>query len=63
MNKKLLVYPLDINPCFYVKKKLEGSGLRDSDLTKAFARMVNRKLVSQSKTMKWPISAEELIKH
>ena len=45
------------------KKTLEGSGLRDSDLTKAFARMVNRKLVSQSKTMKWPISAEELIKH
>ena len=44
------------------KKTLEGSGLRDSDLTKAFARMVIRKLVSQSKTMKWPISAEELIK-
>ena len=42
MDKKLLVYPLDITPCFYVKKKtLEGSGLRDSDLTKAFARMLN----------------------
>ena len=25
VNKKLLVYPLDINPCFYVKKTLEGS--------------------------------------
>ena len=43
VDKKLIVYPIDINPCFYVTELAEGSGLQDQELTKAVTRMVNRK--------------------
>ena len=62
VNKKLLVYPSDVNPCFYVTKTLGGAGLKDHELTKAFARMVNRKLGSQMKEVEWPITADKLLK-
>ena len=62
VNNKLIVYPIDVNPCFYVSKTLEGSGLRDEDLTRTFARMVHRKLLSKERRMMWPITAEQLLK-
>ena len=40
---------------------LEGSGLRNQVLTKAFARMINRKLQCKKNRMECPVSAEELL--
>ena len=36
--------PFDINPCTYLIAAPHGCGLRDTDLTKAFGRMLGRKL-------------------
>ena len=39
---------------------MKGSGLRDADLTKAFAKMLQKK-VTRNKGQIWPISPDELI--
>ncbi len=39
---------------------MKGAGLRDDDLTKAFARLVRRKLKA-SELQSWPIFPEELL--
>lgn len=59
-GRNLIVHPTSINPCMYVVATLKGSGLRDDDLTKAFASMIRRKLAKQSYE-EWPMTAEELI--
>ena len=56
---KRLIYSLDVNQCIYVTATLKGCGLCDDGLTRAFAKMVQKK-ISKSK-QKWPLSAEELI--
>ena len=59
-GRNLIVHPTSINPCMYAVATLKGAGLRDDDLTKAFANMIRRKLKKQS-SEEWPITAEELI--
>ena len=48
-GKSLLVHPIDINPCTYSTATLHSCGLRETDLTKAFGRMLSRKLQERQK--------------
>ena len=59
-GRNLVVHPTSVNPCMYAVETLKGAGLRDDDLTKAFANMIRRKL-RQEAHEEWPITAEELI--
>lgn len=59
-GRNLIVHPTSINPCVYAAATLKGAGLRDDDLTKAFANMIRRKLKKQSSD-EWPITPEELV--
>ena len=60
VGKRLMIYSSDVNLCIYVAAILKRCGLRDNDLTQAFAKMM-RKKIPKSKE-KWLLSAEELIK-
>ena len=61
-GKYLLVHPIDLNPCIYSIATLHGCGLRDTDLTKAFGRMLRRKLLERRKgDVTWPLTPEELL--
>ena len=61
-GKYLLVHPIDINPCTYSIATLHGCGLRDADITKAFGRMLRRKLNERQKSdVSWPLTPEELL--
>lgn len=59
-GRKLIVHPTSVNPCLYATATLKGAGLRDDDVTRAFANMLRRRLVTETKQA-WPITAEELI--
>lgn len=60
VGRNVMVYASDVNPCIYVAATLIGSGLRDRDLTRAFAKML-RKKVTRNREQLWPISPDELI--
>ena len=61
-RKYLLLHPIDINPCTYSIAALHGCGSRDTDLTKAFRRMLRRKLQERQKgDITWPLTPEELL--
>ena len=61
-GKYLLVHPININPCKYSIATLHGCGLRDTDLTEAFGRMLRRKLQERQKgDITWPLTTEELL--
>ena len=61
-SKYLLVHPIDINPCTYSVATLHGFGLRDADLTKAFGKMIRRKLEElKSSGETWPLTPDELL--
>ena len=49
-----MVYSSDVNPCIYVTVTLKGCGLRDEDLTRAFAKMIRKKITKRQQ--EWPIS-------
>ena len=55
-----MAYSSKVNPCIYVSATLEGNGIRDEELTRAFAKMVQKKLKKKIK-QKWPLTPEELI--
>ena len=59
-GRNLVVHSTSVNPCMYAVSTLKGAGLRDDDLTKAFANMIRRKLKKESRE-EWPITVEELI--
>ena len=55
------VHPIDINPCTYSIAALQGCGLRDTDLTKAFGKMLRRKLRERQKDdIIWTLISEDL---
>ena len=58
-GNRLVVHSSAVNPILYSVATIQGSGLRESDLTKAFSKLIRRKL-SQRNAMKWPMKAEEL---
>ena len=57
---KIIVHCIDVNPCTYALAAMRGAGLKDDDLTKAFARLVRRKLKG-SEAVSWPVTPEELL--
>ena len=59
-GKQVIIHSSSVNPCHYSVATIQGSGLRDEDLTKAFVRLVRRKL-NTSEAQSWPLSAEELL--
>ena len=59
-GRQQIVHPSNLNPCMYAMATLQGAGLRDDDLSKAFGRMIKRKLCDR-KIGKWPISPDELL--
>ena len=59
-GKHLLVHPTSVNACMCATATLKGGGLRDDDLTKAFAKMIRRKM-SKETCDDWPMTANELI--
>jgi len=60
VTSKVVVHSVIVNPCQYAAATMKGAGLRDDDLTKAFARLVRRKLKA-SALQSWPISPQELL--
>ena len=61
-GKYLLVYPIGINSFTYSIATLHGFGVRDTDLTKAFGRMLRRKLQERQKgDITWPLTPDELL--
>ena len=58
VGKQLMIYSSDVNSCIYVAATLIRCRLRDDDLTKAFAKMVPKKIPISKQ--KWPLSAKEL---
>ena len=58
-GKQNVAHSSTVNPLTYSLATLRGIGLREVDLTKAFSRLIHRKL-SQRTSIKWPIEAEEL---
>ena len=59
--KYILVYLIDIDPRTYSTSTLHGFALRNSDLTKAFRRMLRRKLKERQKEdIIFPLTPEEL---
>ena len=59
-------YPLarliNIKPCTYSTATLNGCGLRDTDLTKPFGRMLRRKLQERQKgDITWPLTLGEFL--
>ena len=59
--KYILVYLIDIDPRTYSTSTLHGFALRDSDLTKAFRKMLRKKLKERQKEdITFPLTPEEL---
>ena len=64
-GKQVIVYSADTNPCQYAVLTLQGAGLRDRDLTKAFATLVRKQVKpeveKESCEEQWPMSPETLL--
>eukprot|EP00794_Sanderia_malayensis_P016352 gene16352-17996_t len=58
---KLVVSFSELGPITYVNAALKGHGLREDDLTRAFARLVRRKLESKQ-PFNWPPTPDKLSK-
>ena len=54
IGKRLVMHSSTVNPLSYSAATIEGHGPWESDLTKAFARLIRRK-VSQRQAVKWPM--------
>ena len=51
-----------MNLTAYALASLVGAGLRDAEITVAFARMINRKIKARETKMEFPVSLDTLIK-
>ena len=60
-GKYLLVHASEMNPCEYTLATLHGCGLRDQDLTRAFGKMMRRKVASFDDDMQWPVTPKKLL--
>ena len=61
-GKYRLVHLIDINPCTFSIATLHGYGLRNTDLTKTFGKMLKIKLQERWKgDITWPLTPEELL--
>lgn len=59
-GKYLLAHPIDINQFIYSIAKLHGRGLRDTNLTRAFGRMLMRKIQErQNGDLTWQLISEK----
>ena len=58
-GNRLVVHSSAVNPISYSAATIQGNGLRETDLTKAFSRLIRRKL-SKRNAIKWPLEADEL---
>ena len=59
-GKQVIIHSSSVNPFHYSVATIQGSGLKDEDLTKPFARLVRHKL-NTSEAQSWPLSAEDLL--
>ena len=58
-GRYLFVHNIDITPCASIAT-LHGCDLRDTELTKAFGRMLKRKFHERKKgNITWPLTSEE----
>ena len=60
-GKYLLVHASEMNPCEYTLATLYGCGLRDQDLTRAFGKMIRRKVASFDDDIQWPLTPKKLL--
>ena len=60
-GKYLLVHASEMNPCEYTLATLHGCGLRDQDLTRAFGKMIRRKVASFDDDIQWPLTPKKLL--
>ena len=61
-GKFVIVYSADTNPCHCAVSTLKGTGLRNRDLTSAFAKMIRSSVESdlENQDEEWPMSPNEL---
>ena len=60
VERRLIVHPSGVNPVLYSAATLKGYGLQEDDLTKAFSRLIRRK-ISQREPIAFPPEAQDLI--
>ena len=60
VERRLIVHPSGVNPVLYSAATLKGYGLQENDLTKAFSRLIRRK-ISQREPIAFPPEAQDLI--
>ena len=62
-GKNVIVYSSYINLCLYAVSALQGHGLRNNNITKAFSKMIDRVVRSSDyqKSYEWPFSFRNLV--
>ena len=58
----IIAHSVEVNPVDYAIASIIGAGLRDKEITLAFAKMKNLKLKSQELSKNFPLSAKNLMK-
>jgi hypothetical protein len=58
VGKRLIVHPSGQSTLVYTVATLQGHGLREDDLPRAFARLIRRKISSRETVVKWPLEAQ-----
>ena len=59
IGNKIVVHASDVSALDYSMATMQGRGLREGDLTKAFSRLIRRK-ISERQSLNWPLEANEL---
>ena len=58
----IIVHSVEVNPVDYATASTTGAGLRDKEITLAFAKMINHKLKPHELSKNFPLSAKNLMK-
>ena len=58
----IIVHSVGVNPVEYAMASIIESGLRDTEITLAFAKIINHKLKSQELSKNFPLSSKTLMK-
>ena len=58
----IIVHSVQVNPVDYAMASIIRAGIRDKEITLAFAKMINHKLRSQELSKSFPLSAKNLMK-
>ena len=56
----IILHASDVNPTDYALIYLVGAGLKDAEITAAFARMIHRKIKATDTKMEFPVSLDTL---